>query len=79
MFTPTADYWASKLERIRRAVRETEEHAATLTVPNQIEAHRSQVKHYRIELAKNEERYRSWRNKRQNLERMSEMPSRSRN
>ena len=68
-WAPSAEYWGKKLERLRCAIAETEATAKRLTDPRQIEAHNSQAKHYRNELAKNEERFRSWRNKRQNIER----------
>ena len=69
MFNPTAEYWAAKLNGIRLAIQRTEAEIPKLIEARQIEAHKSQALMYKKSLAVNQERYRSWRNKRQNLER----------
>lgn len=68
-WTPDEDYWARKLNREREAIEELKAKIPTLTEPRQIEAHELYLESVKRTLKIDEDRYRTWRNKRQNIER----------
>jgi hypothetical protein len=68
-WSPDENYWAYKLTRQRDAIAELEEKIPGLTEQRQIDAHKSYLEAVKRTLKIDEGRYRSWRNKRQNIER----------
>ena len=65
-WSPSEEYWAHKLNREREAIEELTEKIKTLTDQRQIEAHELYRESVKRALKIDEERYRVWRNKRQN-------------
>lgn len=72
-WSPSAEYWSEKMRRIEQAIQSTEAAMANLSDLRQIEAHAQQVLAYRKSLAATRQRFLSWRNKRQNIERGAKM------
>lgn len=68
-WSPSEEYWARKLNREREAIEEIETKIPTLTELREIEAHTLYLESVKRTLKIDEDRYRTWRNKRQNIER----------
>jgi len=68
-FSPDADYWARKLDNIRRAIEGTKATLEGLTEQRQIDAHQAQLESYERSYAVTWQKYCNWANKRDNIAR----------